>query len=107
MSPEVARYCKRAIIRHLAGDMDEFQRLVSLAMQIYDSNVEICECGAEMVQAYIKHGKEKKKVWLCMKCMRRKEIYNGDNGAMYNDAGDVERDSRVYSKKTKRKKNCH
>lgn len=107
MSPEVARYCKRAIIRHLAGDMEEFQRLVSLAMKINYSNIEICECGAEMVQADIKHGKEKKKVWLCMKCLRRKEIDNGNNGTMYSDTGDVELDSRLHSKKAKRKKNCH
>lgn len=107
MSPEVARYCKRAIIRHLAGDYEEFQRLVGLAMQIYDANIEICECGAEMVQANIKHENEKKKIWLCTKCMRRKEIEYGDDRTLCGNAHNVECNNRIYSKKTKRKKKCH
>lgn len=105
VNAETLKYCQRAVVRYLNGDMEEFQRLVGQAMAIYNSGIEICECGAEMIQAYEKHGDEKKKIWLCMKCRRRKE--NGFEQSMHNNSSDVINDRRVHSQKTSRKKKHH
>ena len=68
MSPEVAKYCKRAIIDYLAGNMDEFKRLVSIAMEIYKQQENVCECGTMLIEGKIRHGKEKIDIMLCTSC---------------------------------------
>lgn len=68
MSPEVAKYCKRAIIDYLAGNMDEFTRLVSIAMEIYKQQENVCECGTMLIEGKMKHGKEKCSIKLCTVC---------------------------------------
>lgn len=67
MSPEVAKYCKRAIIDYLAGNMDEFRRLTSIAMAM-NKQVYTCECGEVLIEGDLRHGKDKDKILLCTRC---------------------------------------
>lgn len=107
VNAETLKYCQRAVIRYINGDMAEFQRLVRQAMAIYNAEIEICECGAEMIKAEIKHNKENKKVWMCTKCRKWRGIEDGNDRAMSNNDNNAINDSRIHSKKNKRKKDAH
>ena len=67
MSPEVAKYCKRAIIDYLAGNMEEFKKLTSKAMAMY-KRIYTCECGTMLIKGALRHGKEKIDIMLCINC---------------------------------------
>lgn len=57
MSPEVAKYCKRAIIDYMAGNLGEFERLVNKAVEINKNIDKLVRCkykiNGEWVQARI------------------------------------------------------
>ncbi|MFZ7119495.1 MAG: hypothetical protein ACOWWH_00910 [Eubacteriaceae bacterium] len=73
MNNELQSYCKRAVIRYLNGDMKEFNRLVSMAMNINKECV-CSKCGNMTVPARIRIGKGKSiKIELCTHCGLEKE----------------------------------
>lgn len=57
MSPEVAKYCKRAIINYMAGNSGEFERLVNRAIEFNKNEDELVKCKywhkGQKVDAYI------------------------------------------------------
>lgn len=48
MSIDVMKYCARAVIRHLNGDMNLFRTYTKKAMKIYEREQCICNIG-EMI----------------------------------------------------------
>lgn len=44
MSPEVAKLAKRAIIDYMAGNLGEFQRLVSKAIELHKNIDRLVKC---------------------------------------------------------------
>lgn len=44
MSPEVAKYCKRAIIDYMAGNIEEYERLVNKAIEFNKTEDELVKC---------------------------------------------------------------
>ena len=53
MSIEAIKYCARAVVRHLNGDLDLFKSYTRKAMKIYEQEKCICSIG-EIVPAATK-----------------------------------------------------
>lgn len=67
MSPEVIKYCKRAIIDYMAGDLEKYEALVNKAIEM--SKQGLCQnCGNILSTCKYGHKGNKQTAKICMKC---------------------------------------
>lgn len=75
MSPAVEKLAFRAVINYMAGNMEDFRKLLKMAMDIREKS--LCnECGELLISCKFGHKGHMQEAILCTKCGK---IHIGNN----------------------------